>query len=55
MDIKEVKKKLNWKNKDIAKAFGYSNVGSYNSAVRKSKVEAGVIEVYKNAIKSITK
>lgn len=50
MKIKDVRRILGIKNKDIAKWFGYANVNSYQKSSRKKKVENGIIEVYKKTI-----
>lgn len=55
MGFKEIKKELGIGNKDIADAFGYKSVGSFNTS-RKSKklIEEGLSWFY-DRVKSGTK
>ena len=47
MDIKDVRRILGIRNKDIAKMFGYKNVNSFQKSSRKKMVEKGIVELYK--------
>ena len=43
---KQLKKKLNLKDADIAKMFGYSNVHSFRNATRKKHIVSGILALY---------
>lgn len=47
MTIKEIKKELGLKDKDIARMFGYKNKSSYYHAARRKHIEQGIINLYK--------
>lgn len=48
MTLKEIKKKYNIKDQDIAQWFGYKNAMSYYNAKQgKTKIENGLVEFYK--------
>lgn len=52
MRIQEVKKELSLTDGDIGRAFGYKNDHSYYQSARRSKIEAGVVAIYKLAKKA---
>lgn len=47
MQIKDVRRILKIRNKDIARMFGYKNVNSYQKSSRKKHIENGIIEIFK--------
>lgn len=47
LDIKQVKKLLGIKDADIAKMFDFKNVLSYRNSSAKSRIEKGIIVLYK--------
>lgn len=47
MTIQKLKEELSLTDADIAKMFGYANANSYANAKRKTKLDAGIIELYK--------
>ena len=45
--IKNIKRVLEIKDKDIAKFFGYKNKSSYYHAARRKDIEQGIINIYR--------
>lgn len=46
MDIKQLKKELGIKNKDIVRMFGYKNELSYRNSSAKKRIERGLCSLY---------
>lgn len=53
--IREIKKKLNITDADIAVMFNYKNASSYATSSAKKRVETGLVKFYELTIKNIEK
>jgi len=47
LSIKKVKKALKLTDGDIASMFGYKDANGFRNSTRRSKIENGIVELYK--------